>query len=168
MSTPIGNLRLGTIYHVECIKPNGEIRWVDKSHNIVTTVGLNDSLDKHFKASGYTAAWYVGLVSGTPSFALGDTMASHAGWAERDDYSQATRPSLTLGSVANGSVDNSASKATFSITGTMTFGGAFLVNLPTKGQTSGTVYGGAAFSGGNRAAFAGDTINVMLTLTASN
>lgn len=165
--TPLGR-HLSTLYEVECIKPNGEIRWVERFHNLVTTVGLNDSLDKHFKASGYTAAWYVGLVSGTPSFAIADTMASHAGWMERTDYSEANRQTLTLGTISNGSVNNSSNKAVFSITGTMTFGGAFLVDLPTKGQSSGTVYGGGAFSGGDRQAFAGDTLNVTATLTASN
>lgn len=148
--------------------PDGNIRWADDFHNLVTTVGLNDSLNKHFKASAYTAAWYVGLVSGTPTFALADTMASHAGWMERTDYSEANRQTLTLGTVAAGSVDNSASKAVFSITGTMTFGGAFIVDYQTKGITSGTVYGGGAFSGGDRSALAGDTLSVTVTLTASN
>jgi hypothetical protein len=74
---------------------------------------------------------------------------------------------LTLGTIVTGSVDNSASKAAFSITGSVTIGGAFLVNLPTKGQTSGTVYGGGAFSGGNRSVVAGDTLNVTVTLNAT-
>lgn len=160
--------KLRTLYQVECIKPDGNLRWADGFYNLVTTVGLNDSLDRHFKGSAYTAAWYVGLVSGTPTFALADTMASHAGWAERTDYTEATRQSLVLGTVSGGSVSNSASKATFNISGTMTFGGAFLVDLPTKGQTSGTVYGGGTFSSGNRSAFAGDQITVTVTLTASN
>lgn len=164
---PIGK-HLSTIYEIECIKPNGEVRWVDAFHNLVTTVGLNDSLEKHFKGVSYTADWYVGLVSGSATFALGDTMASHAGWMERTDYSESTREALVLGTVAAGSVNNSASKASYSITGTMTFGGAFLVNLPTKGQTSGTVYGGGTFSGGDRQAFAGDTLNCTVTLTAAN
>lgn len=140
--------------------------WIDENHNLVVMVGLNDSLDKQFKASSYTAAWYVGIVTGTPSFAEGDTMASHAGWNEVAPYSGA-RPTLSLGSIVSGSVDNSASKATYSITNDMVVGGAFLVTLPTAGQTSGTVYGGAAFSGGNRTVANGDTLNVTVTLTAT-
>ena len=164
----ISNKQLSTEYVVECIKPDGSLRWVDTFHNLVSTVGLNDSLTQHFKAVSYSAAWYVGLVSGTPTFALGDTMASHAGWQERTDYSEANRQTLTLGAVAAGAVDNSASKATFTVSGTMTFGGAFLTTYQTKGITSGTLYGGGAFSGGNRAAFALDTITVQVNLTASN
>jgi len=164
----IGVKRLSTQYHVECIKPDGSLRWADDFHNTVATVGLNDSLDKHFKGSSYTAAWYVGLTAGSPTFAAGDTMSSHSGWTEDQNYSESVRQTLTLGSVSGGSVDNSASKASFSINATATIGGAFLVTNNTKGGTSGILYGGGAFSGGNRSAQSGDTLNVTVTLTASN
>lgn len=141
--------------------------WVEEVPNLVVMAGLTDSIDKHFKGSSYTAAWYVGLASGTPTFAEGDTMAAHAGWYEITPYAGA-RPTLTLGTVTSGSVNNSASKATYSITAsTMVVGGAFLVTLPTAAQTSGTLYGGAAFSGGNRTVASGDTLNVTVTLSAT-
>lgn len=142
--------------------------WVEEAPNLVVMAGLTDSLDKHFKGSAYTAAWYVGLVSGTPTFAEGNTMvpASHAGWSEVVPYAGA-RPTLTLGTVTSGSVDNSAAKASYTINATMVVGGAFLVTLPTAGQTSGTLYGGAAFSGGNRSVTSGDTLNVTCTLNAT-
>jgi len=140
--------------------------WAFDEPNLVVMAGLTDSLDKHFKGSSYTAAWYVGLVSGTPTFAEGNTMASHAGWYEVAPFAGA-RPTLTLGTVVSGSVDNSAAKASYTINATMVVGGAFLVTLPTAGQTSGTLYGGAAFSGGNRSVASGDTLNVTVTLTAT-
>jgi hypothetical protein len=141
--------------------------WVVEVPNTVVMAGLTDSIDKHFKGSSYTAAWYVGLVSGTPTFAEGNTMATHAGWYEIAPYSGA-RPTLTLGTVSSGSVDNSASKAIYAITATtMVVGGAFLTTLPTAGQTSGTLYGGAAFTGGNRTVASGDTLNVTVTLSAT-
>lgn len=163
----VANKLLKTHYKFECIR-NGELIWVDEFDNLVTTVGLNDSLDKHFKASAYTAAWFVGLTDGTPTFAAGDTMASHAGWVEVPNYTEAARPALTLGTVAAGSVDNSASKATFTITGTVTVGGGFIVNAGTKYYTSGTIYGGGAFTGGDRSLVADDTLNVTVTLTAAS
>lgn len=141
--------------------------WVDQFHNLVVTVGLNDLLDKRFKASGYTAADYVGLTTATPTFAAGDTMASHAGWTETGTYSQATRPALTLGTVASGSVDNSASKATFSINGTVTVGGAFVNTVSTKSGSTGTLYGGGALAEGNRALVNGDSLAVQVTLSAT-
>ena len=158
---------LENYWQVECIGPDGKLKWSDEFTNLVVNAGLNDSLDKHLKGSSYTAAWYVGLISGTPTVAAGDTMASHAGWAENQDYTGSTRPTLVLGTVSGQSVDNSASKASYAINATATIGGAFLVNLPTKGQTSGTLYGGGAFSGGNRAVQNGDTLNVTVTATAS-
>lgn len=140
--------------------------WVEEAPNLVVMAGLTDSLDKHFKGSSYTAAWYVGLASGTPTFAEGNTMASHSGWYEVAPYAGA-RPTLTLGTVVSGSVDNSASRASYTINATMVVGGAFLVTLPTASQTSGTLYGGAAFTGGNRSVASGDTLNVTVTLTAT-
>jgi len=151
---------------VEALYASTSPVWAYETPNLVVMAGLTDSLDKHFKASAYTAAWYVGLVSGTPTFAEGNTMASHPGWFEVGPYSGA-RPTLTLGTVVSGSVDNSAAKAIYAITATMVVGGGFVVTLPTQGQTSGTLYGGAAFSGGNRSVLNGDTLNVTCTLTAA-
>lgn len=160
--------QLTTHYKVECFDKEGKLKWVEEFENLVVNAGLNDSLDKHFKASGYTAAWYVGLTDGTPTFAAGDTMASHAGWAEVEDYDEANRQTLTLGSVSGGSVDNSASKAVFTIdTNGTTIGGAFLVTNNTKGGTTGTLYGGGAFTAGDKVLDDGDTLNVTVTLTAT-
>lgn len=155
-----------TWYVRECRDANGNLKWVDRQHNLVVTAGLNDSLNQHFKGSSYTAAWYVGMTTASNTFALADTMASHAGWTESTVYSNATRPALTLGTVAAGSVDNTASKAVFNINSSGTVGGAFLVTDSTKGGATGTLYGGAAF-GANRTVASGDTITITVTLTAS-
>lgn len=176
----VAQKQLSTHYRIECrgkaerhqdekgrfywVRP---LRWVEEFDNLVVTEGLNDSLDKHLKGSAYTAAWYVGLTAGSPSFAAGDVMSSHAGWTESTAYSNATRPALTLGTVSGGSVDNSASKAVFNINGTATIGGAFVVANSTKGGTTGTLYGGGAFTGGNRSVVSGDTLNVTITCTAA-
>ena len=159
---------LRTHYKVEAYDARGRLKWADEFCNLVVNAGLDDSLDKHFKASGYTAAWYVGLTDGTPSFAAGDTMASHAGWSEVTAYDEAARQTLTLGAVSGQSVDNSGSKATFTVSsdGT-TIGGAFLCTSSTKGGTSGTLYGGGAFSAGDKSLDDGDTLQVTVTLTAS-
>lgn len=161
------NKQLSTHYKVECFGPDGRLKWAEAFDNLVVTEGLNDSLDKHLKGSGYTAAWYVGLTAGSPAFAAGDTMSSHAGWTENQNYSEAVRQTLTLGAVSGGSVDNSASKASFSINATATVGGAFVTSNNTKGGTTGTLYGGGAFSGGNRSVVNGDTLNVTITATAT-
>lgn len=166
-------IQLFNHYEVECIGPNGELKWKDDIYNLVTNAGLNDLLDKYLKGSSYTAAFYVGLVDGStspiPSYAAGDTMASHAGWTEEQSYSESVRQTLTLGTVASQSVDNSASKASFSINAnSQVIAGAFIVTDNTKGGTSGILYGVGNFSGGNKNADNGDTLNVTCTLTAAS
>jgi hypothetical protein len=148
--------------------PNGEVRWNDEFANTVMTAGKTDLVDKYFKGSTYTAAWYVGLVSssGYSAIAAADTAASHAGWTEDQNYSQANRPTLTFGTASAGSVNNSGSVAAFSINGTTTIKGAFVITNNTKGGTTGTLYSAGLFSG-DRAVVSGDTLNVTITLTIS-
>lgn len=159
---------LMTHYQLEAYGPDGRLKWRDSFYNLVVTAGLNDNLDKHFKGSSYTAAWYVGITAASPSFNAADTMSSHGGWTEVAAYSESVRQTLTLGSVAGGSVSNSASKAVFSINANSTgIGGAFITTSNTKSGTTGTLYGGGAFSGGNKTLDSGDTLNVTVTLTAA-
>lgn len=154
-------------FRVECVDKYGNIKWLEEFSNLVVDVGLDDSLDKHLKGSTYTAAWFVGLSDSSPTIAAGDTMASHVGWVDDVNYSNGTRPTLTLGSVSSQSVDNSGSVAAFTIDGTTTFGGAFITDNNTKGQATGILYGVGAFTGGDRAVVSGDTVNVTVTLTAA-
>jgi hypothetical protein len=44
-------------YQVVARDPQGNVKWVDDFDNLVVNDGLDDSLDKHLKGSGYTAAW---------------------------------------------------------------------------------------------------------------
>lgn len=164
----VGKVGVKSLYHIECHGPDGRLKWADDIHNLVVTAGLNDLLDKTFKGSSYTAAWYVGLADGTPTFAAGDTMSSHAGWVEITAYDEAVRQTLTLGSVSSGSVDNTASKAVFTIaTNSTTIGGAFVTTNNTKGGSTGTLYGGGAFSAGDKTIDDNDTLTVTITLTAT-
>jgi hypothetical protein len=155
-------------YKFECWR-NGQLAWSETVHNQVMTAGINDLLTQYFKGSAYTAAFFVGLVDNASftAYAAGDTMASHAGWLESAAYSNATRPSLTLGTAAAGSIDNSAAKAVFNINATATILGGFVTTNSTKSGTTGTLYGAASFTGGSRAVLNGDTLNVTVTLTAS-
>ncbi len=154
-------------WHIECVR-NGEVVWVEDGFNLIVDTGINDALDKWLKGSTYTAAFYVGLTDGTPTAAAGDTMASHAGWVEVTDYAEAVRQTLTLGAVAAKTVNNSASKAAFTINGTTTVGGAFLTTNSTKGGSTGTLISVKAFTGGDRAVAADDVLNVTVTVTGSS
>lgn len=98
---------------------------------------------------------------------LADTIASHTPWSESTPYSNATRPAFTPGAIAAGSVDNSASKASFTINASAFVYGGFLVDDNTKGGSSGTLYGMAPFTVASRQVLSGDTLNVTVTLAVT-
>ena len=158
-------LRVRTHWTVECRDKDGNLKWEESRDNLVTTEGLNDVLNKYFKGSAYTAAWYVGL-KGAGTIAIGDTAASHAGWSENTTYSESVRQTLTLGTVSAASVNNSASKAVFTINGAATIAGAFLISNSTKGGTTGTLFSASDFSS-SRTLASGDTVTITVTLTAA-
>lgn len=161
-------MRLGDIFEVECFDKNGNLKWRDIIKNLVVNEGLDDALDKYFKGSAYTAAHYCGLTDGTPTVAAGDTMSSHAGWTEVTAYDESVRQTVTWGSVSSQSVDNSASKAVFTISSnSTTIGGAFIATDSTKGGSSGILYGGGAFTAGDKSLDDDDVLNVTVTATAS-
>ena len=154
-------------FHVECFR-DGKLIWEDRFKNLVVNVGLDEYLQQIYKGSTYTASHFVMLTDGTPTFAAGDTMASHAGWVEDQNYSEAVRQTYTPGTVASQSVDNSASKAVFSINASATVGGAALTTVNTKGGTTGILMGGNAFTGGDRSLQNNDTLNVTVTASMTS
>lgn len=148
-------------YRVECVGADGRVKWVEEFSNLVTTAGKNDLMTKYFKGSTYTAAWYLGL-KGTGSAAVGDTLASHAGWSEVNPYS-GNRPAITFGTASGGSLAVS-SAVSYSITGSATVAGAFIASANTG--TSGTLYSAGDFTAA-RSVVSGDTLNVTPTVSAS-
>jgi len=155
-----------TLRELKTYCANYQLNFEFATENLTTTAGKNDQLTQYFKGSSYTAAWFVGLVdnSGFSAYAAADTSASHSGWTESTAYTQSTRPTWTGGTVASGSVDNSASVAAFSINATVTIRGAFQISNSTKGGTTGILYGEADFAS-SRSLLNGDTLNVTVTDT---
>lgn len=154
-------------YHVECFR-DGTLLWEDHCDNLVMNVGLDEYLQRIWKSSAFTASDFIGLTDDTPTIVAGDTMASHVGWVEAQGYTEATREAFTPGTVASQSVDNSASKASFSINAADTIGGMFATDSSTKGGTTGILLGAAAFSGGDKVVANLDTLNVTVTSTAAS
>lgn len=150
-------------YDVQCVGPDGQVKWVDSIENLVVTVGKNDLLDKYFAGSAYTAAWYMGLVDGasSPTYAAGDTLASHAGWTESTAYSGTNRATVAWNSASAGSKASTATS--FSINATATIAGALLTVTQVRATTTGVLYSAGSFSGGNRSVANGDTLNVTYT-----
>ena len=161
---------LGGVFKVTCVDAEGNLKWEDEFHNLVVNEGLQDLNTKYFKGATYTAAWFLGLVTGPGSgttFAAGDTLATHAGWTEYTAYS-GTRKAVTFGTATTADpsvLSNSAAPSQFVITAPGgTVAGAFLCSV-TSG-TSGILFSEGDFTGGDKIVAAGDTINVTYTFSA--
>ena len=152
-------------WNVQCYDKDGKLKWVEKDlKNLIVTAGLNELLNSAVAGQTQHTAWYVGLKD-TGTVAAGDIMTSHAGWTERTEYS-GTRKGYTCGTVSGGSVDNSASKASFAINNTVNLYGAFLCSA-TSGATGVILLAAVNFTA-PRAVVSGDTVNVQYTLTVTS
>lgn len=161
-------LNASGVYEVTCTDADGNIVWKDTFKNLVTTVGGNNMLDNHLSGSGYTAAWYLGLIGSTgytTGVNVADTASSHSGWAEDTNYSQSTRPAASWNS-ASGKSKSLASGAVFNISGLSgqnTIKGCFLISNGTKGGTSGVLYSAGLFTGGDQPVVNGNILTVTYT-----
>lgn len=160
--------RFGGTFHVICRRPDGSIRWEDDAKNLVVKAGLNKILDDLFTGATQVNPWYVGLTAATPVPDAEDTMGSHGGWTLFTNFDEATRQ--TYADVrTNQAVSNTLSPAVFNIsTNGSSIGGAFLTSDNGKSGTTGTLLCCAAFSGGNKAADDGDTLQVTYTFSAAD
>ena len=161
------------VYTLECRDAQGNLKWSEVISNLVVNQGLQDMNAKYFTGSSYTAAWYIGLYGAASSNnpAAGDTMSSHGGWTEVTDYSEANRVTASFAAATNANpsvVTNTASKATFTMNGSTTVGGAFLTSNNTKGGTTGTLFSAADFQApGDRTVVSGDILSVTYTFSLS-
>lgn len=171
VARPSGAERVGAggIFTVTCHGADGQVKWSDSFHNLVVNQGLQDMNSKYFKGAGYTAAWYLGLVTGPGSgtaFAAGDTLASHAGWTENTAYTTTggagVRAEVTFGTATTADpsvLTNSASPAVFTMTSNaQTIAGAFLAS--SSSGTSGVLFSAGDFTGGDKTVDSGDSLSV--------
>lgn len=160
---------LGGVFHIKCHDKDGNLKWEEATPNLVVNEGLKDINDKYFSGSAYTATWYLGLINASPAptYAVGDTLASHAGWVETTAYS-GNRKAVTFGAatLADPSViDNSGAPSQFSMTGAVTVAGAFLSSVGTG--TAGILFSVSSFQApGNRDVVNGDTLSVTYEFSA--
>ena len=162
--------RAGGVFHVQCVDKDGNVKWEESMHNLVVNTGLQEMNTQFFKGNNYTAALYLGLITGPGAgntYAAADTLASHAGWTEFSNYSGA-RKLVTFGSatLADPSViDNSGAPSSFSISGLGgVVAGAFLATVDSG--TSGILFSEANFQApGDRTVVSGDTLNVTYTFS---
>jgi hypothetical protein len=157
-------------YVVECHGADGQLKWKDDIHNLVTTVGLNLTMDT---VLGNVAAGAVVLgLKGTGTANIADTQASHTSWLEVGGTNAptytGTRQTPTFGSAVAGAKSTS-SPLVFSMTGSGTVAGCF-INIggsATKDDTTGTLFSAGDFTAGSKTVTNGDTLSVSYTATAA-
>jgi hypothetical protein len=157
-------------YTVECHDQDGNLKWKDDIHNLVTTVGKNLTLDTIFGdvAAGAVVMGLKGV--GTPD--VTDTQASHATWLEVGDANaptySGTRKTPVFGAAASGVISTS-SAVVFSMTGSGTVAGCF-INIGGAAaidDTTGTLFSVGDFTVGNKIVTSGDTLSVTYSATAA-
>jgi hypothetical protein len=152
-------------FRIEHRNAAGKLLGVYEVPNGIVDVGLNHILDTEFNGGTPITTWYIGLIDNASFSALAnaDTMASHAGWIENNDYTQANRVTWTSGAAAARSITN-ASTCDFSMNATKTIKGIFITSNNTKGGSTGTLWSTAAF-GSTVSVNNGDTLKVTYTLS---
>lgn len=160
-------IKLGGIFRVKCFDADRKLKWKTKSKNLVVDEGLAHILDSIYTLGGITpnANYYIGLTDGTPAISGNDTLASHAGWVEVTAYSEAARQEY-IEVRTSLTVDNSSSKAIFSMNASSTVGGAFICSADTG--TAGLLLAASAFANGDKTVTSGDTIEVQYDFSASS
>jgi hypothetical protein len=152
----------------------GPVLWEETFDNVVTTAGKNYMLDNFITGSSFTQVGpYMGLVSSVSwsATAATDTMSSHSGWTEAGSsnaptFSARGTPSW---SSSSGGAKSTSSAVSFTMTGSGTLEGAFIVlgsgASSTIGNTSGTLFSAGAFSGGAQPVNSGNVVTVTYSIS---
>jgi len=136
--------------------------------NIIPTEGLNHILGVVLAGSSQSLTWYVALFEGNVTPANTLTAATYtATTTECTAYNEATRVAFVPGTAAAGVIDNSASRAVFTMNATKTVYGGGLLTASAKSATTGTLLAAARFSAARNVA-AADELSVKYTLTLTS
>jgi hypothetical protein len=162
--------RVGGVFRVECVAPDGTVRWVAHAKNGVSNSALDDILNKYFRNGTTASAWYLGLVdnAGFTALAAADTIASHSGWSEATYYSNANRPTWSPAASSGQSVVNGTTSDFNINANTKAVKGLFTATDNTVGGTSGILFSTAAFTGGVQNCNSGDTLKCTYTMSAAS
>ena len=168
-------------YHVECRDADGKLKWNEEFPNLVVAVGKQLMLDTLLRTSGtYTTVGpFLGLINNSTTFAAADTMTSKS-WTELTTYTvggSAVRgtavfaASTSSGSTPSNVTTSTATAITYTMTGSATVYGCFLVTgsgaVSTLSSTAGTLYSEGNF-GTAKTVTSGDTVSVTYSTTATS
>lgn len=159
-------------YTAECFDTSGMLRWSEDYDNLVTTQGKNHLLDTGLAGGANAISARLSLItSGTP--VVGDTYATHAGFAELSNTVVAARGTPAF-SASSAGVKQTSAAVSFSIIGTGTIvGSAINVVAGTVGNlgvvadtaTASAVLYSAGLFAASKSVTAGDTLNVTYSTT---
>lgn len=140
---------------------------------IVATATTNSYTFEHTSTASSTASGggasvtYIYITSDDTAAAITTGASGANQWGELTAYTESNRPTLTLGSVSGQSVDNSASKAVFTMNATNIVKGSLVVSTNTKAGTTGILAGAGAYAA-ERTVENGTVLNVTVTTTQAS
>ena len=168
-------------YYVECRDVDGNLKWTDEFPNLVVAVGKQLMFDTLLRTSGtYTTVGpFLGLINNSTTYAAADTMTSKT-WTELTTYTvggSAVRGTAVYGAASSSGTTpsnvttSSAAAITYTMTGSATVYGCFLVTgtgaVSTISSTAGTLYSEGNFSTA-KTVTSGDTVSVTYSTTATS
>ena len=168
-------------YIVECRDAAGNLKWEEEFPNLVVAVGKQLMLDTLLRTSGtYTTVGpFLGLINNSTTFAAADTMTSKT-WTELTTYTvggsgvrgtAVFAASTSSGSTPSNVTTSTATAITYTMTGSATVYGCFLVTgsgaVSTLSSTAGTLYSEGNFSTA-KTVTSGDTVTVTYSTTATS
>jgi hypothetical protein len=168
-------------YHVECRDADGKLKWNEEFPNLVVAIGKQLMLDTLLRTSGtYTTVGpFLGLINNSTTFAAADTMTSKT-WTELTTYTVSGSgvrgtavfaASTSSGTTPSNVTTSTATAITYTMTGSATVYGCFLVTgtgaVSTISSTAGTLYSEGNFSTA-KTVTSGDTVSVTYSTTATS
>ena len=168
-------------YIVECRDAAGNLKWEEEFPNLVVAVGKELMLNTLLRTSGtYTTVGpFLGLINNSTTFAAADTMTSKT-WTELTTYTvggsgvrgtAVFAAATSSGTTPSNVTTSTATAITYTMTGSATVYGCFLVTgtgaVSTISSTAGTLYSEGNFSTA-KTVTSGDTVTVTYSTTATS
>lgn len=159
--------RMGFNYVVEVVR-GGKVIDRESVHNLIPAEGLDHVMATVFKGGAQVPTWYLAIFEGNYTPTAGLTAAAFPATAtECTAYTSGTRLEFVEGAVAAGSLDNSASKAEYTMNADKTVYGGVITSAAAKGATTGVLISAVRFATA-KAVLAGDVLRVMATNTLAS
>ena len=134
--------------------------------NDIMLAQIDDLLDVYFENGSPAAAWSIGLIGGSSvAITTADSMSSHAGWTEDENYTESTRQAWAPNASASQIIENSTS-VVVTLDADTTIRGAFLTSDNVKGATDGLLWSAAALDT-PEVGSSGQTVRAFYSLAGS-